>query len=553
MAAPYVHPQAIVETEEIGPDTRIWAFAHVMPEARVGAECNVCDHTYIDNGVVVGDRVTIKSGVYLWEGMVVEDGVFLGPHATFTNDRYPRSRSTSWTCEGIVIRRGATVGAGAVVVPGTTIGERAMVGAGAVVTTDVEPDTVVAGNPARIVRRLEQPQSNGSEGQPQLRQRHLNSRIPFLDLGPAYAELKDELDAAARRVMASGQFILGPEVTAFEEEFAAYCGVDHAIGVGSGLDALRLILLGYGVGAGNDVLVPSNTFIATWLAVTQTGATPVPVEPDPTTYNLTATAVEAAITPGTRAIVPVHLYGTPADMDKILAIGRERGIPVVEDAAQAHGARYHGRRTGSLGDAAGFSFYPGKNLGALGDAGAITTDDDALADRVRRLRNYGSKQKYHHDVPGLNSRLDSLQAAALRIKLRRLDEWNERRRRLAARYLEQLAGAERLVRPRTLEWVEPVWHLFVVRHPRRDELQRRLSDAGVDTIIHYPIPPHLSRAFARDFEDAELPIAERLGAEVLSLPIGPHLSLEHADRVAAAVRDAVGGTASERARQDSNL
>ena len=366
------------------------------------------------------------------------------------------------------------------------------------------------------------------------------ARIPFLDVAAAYAELQDELDAAARRVMASGQFILGPEVTAFEEEFAAFCEADHAIGVGSGLDSLRLILLGYGVGHGDEVVVPSNTFIATWLAVTHAGATPVPVEPDPMTHNLTAEAVEAAITPATKAIMPVHLYGSPADMDGILAIGRDRGIPVVEDAAQAQGARYRGGRTGSLGDAAGFSFYPGKNLGALGDAGAITTDDEALAERVRMLRNYGSKLKYHHDLPGLNSRLDSLQAAALRIKLRRLDEWNERRRAVAVRYLERLAGVERLLPPGTPEWAEPVWHLFVVRHPRRDVLQRRLSEAGVDTIIHYPIPPHLSGAYAADFERAELPVAERLAEEVLSLPIGPHLALEDADRVAAAVRDAFG-------------
>jgi dTDP-4-amino-4,6-dideoxygalactose transaminase len=372
----------------------------------------------------------------------------------------------------------------------------------------------------------------------------LEPRIPFLDVAAAYAELQGELDAAARRVMASGQFILGPDVTAFEEEFAAFCEADHAIGVGSGLDALRLILLGYGVGHGDEVLVPSNTFIATWLAVTQVGAAPVPVEPDPTTYNLTAQGVEAAITPATKAIMPVHLYGSPADMDGILAIGRDRAIPVVEDAAQAHGARYRGRRTGSLGDAAGFSFYPGKNLGALGDAGAITTGDDALAERVRMLRNYGSKLKYHHDLPGVNSRLDSLQAAALRIKLRRLDEWNDRRRAIAVRYVERLAGIERLVPPRTPEQVDPAWHLFVVRHPQRDVLQRRLSEAGVDTIIHYPIPPHLSGAYAADGERTELPVAERLAEEVLSLPIGPHLPLEDADRVAAAVRDAVGAPVS---------
>ena len=366
------------------------------------------------------------------------------------------------------------------------------------------------------------------------------ARIPFLDVAAAYAELQDELDAATRRVMVSGQFILGPEVTAFEEEFAAFCETRRAIGVGSGLDALRLILLGHGVGKGDEVVVPSNTFIATWLAVTQAGATPVPVEPDPVTHNVTADAVEAALTPATKAIMPVHLYGHPADMDAIVALGRDRGILVVEDAAQAHGARYRGRRAGGLADAAGFSFYPGKNLGAMGDAGAVTTDDDALAERVRMLRNYGSTVKYHHDLPGLNSRLDSLQAAALRIKLRRLDEWNERRRAVAARYLERLAGLDGLALPTAAAWAEPVWHLFVVRHPRRDALQQRLSEAGVEAIIHYPIPPHLSGAYAAAFEGGRLPVAERLADEVLSLPMGPHLALEDADRVAAAVRETVG-------------
>jgi dTDP-4-amino-4,6-dideoxygalactose transaminase len=367
-----------------------------------------------------------------------------------------------------------------------------------------------------------------------------SSRIPFLDLAAAYAELQGELDAAVGGVMASGQFIIGPEVTAFEEEFAAYCGTRHAIGVGNGLDALRLILLGHGLEPGDEVLVPSNTFIATWLAVTQAGATPVPVEPDPVTHNVTAEAIEAAITPATRAIMPVHLYGHPADMDAIVALGRERGIPVVEDAAQAQGARYRGRRAGGLADAAGFSFYPGKNLGAMGDAGAVTTDDDGLAERVRMLRNYGSAVKYHHDLPGLNSRLDSLQAAVLRVKLRRLDEWNERRRAVAARYLERLAGVEGLVLPVPTEWAESVWHLFVVRHPQRDALQQRLSDAGVDTIIHYPIPPHLTGAYAAGFDRGALPVAETLADEVLSLPMGPHLALDDVDAVAAAVREAVG-------------
>jgi dTDP-4-amino-4,6-dideoxygalactose transaminase len=364
--------------------------------------------------------------------------------------------------------------------------------------------------------------------------------IPLFDTSTIRDELRPEIDAAIARVVDSGTFILGPEVGAFEEEFAAYCGTRHAIGVGNGLDALRLLLLGYGVEPGDEVIVPSNTFIATWLGVSQAGAVPVPVEPDPETHNITAEAVEAALTPSTRAIMPVHLYGQPADMDALTALGRDRGIPVIEDAAQAQGARYKGRRAGSLGDAAGFSFYPGKNLGALGDAGAVTTDDDELAERVRMLRNYGSKVKYHHDVPGTNSRLDSLQAAFLRVKLRHLDEWNDRRRAVAARYLDALDG---VVLPAVPEWAEPVWHLFVVRHPQRDALQARLAEAGVDTIIHYPIPPHLSGAYAADFERRRLPVAEQLADEVLSLPMGPHLPLEDVDAVADVVRTALQATA----------
>jgi dTDP-4-amino-4,6-dideoxygalactose transaminase len=365
-----------------------------------------------------------------------------------------------------------------------------------------------------------------------------NDPIRFLDLSAGYAELKDELEDAVLRTAASGQYILGPEVTAFEEEFAAYCDARHAIGVGSGLDALRLILLGYGIGPGDEVIVPSNTFIATWLAVSQAGARPVAVEPDAATHNVGAEAVEAAITPRTRAIMPVHLYGQPADMDALAAVAERHGVPLVEDAAQAQGARYRGRRAGGLGHAAGFSFYPGKNLGAFGDAGAVTTDDDALAERVRMLRNYGSRQKYHHDVPGLNTRLDSLQAAVLRVKLRRLDDWNERRRAVAARYLELLRDTPEVVLPEVAEWAEPVWHLFVVRHPRRDELRERLADAGVETIIHYPIAPHRSGAYEADSSDWDLPLAERLAAEVVSLPMGPHVPPADVERVAAAVREA---------------
>lgn len=348
--------------------------------------------------------------------------------------------------------------------------------------------------------------------------------VPFLDLKSPYLELKDELDAAYRRVMESGWYILGKEVEAFEAEFAAYCEAKHCIGVGNGLDALHLILRAMGIGPGDEVIVPANTYIATWLAVSYSGATPVPVEPDEQTYNINPGLVEEAISKKTKAILPVHLYGQPADMDPINALAARYGLKVIEDAAQAHGARYKGRRAGGLGDAAGFSFYPGKNLGALGDGGAVVTNDDELADRVRVLRNYGSKVKYHNEVKGYNSRLDELQAALLRVKLPKLDEWNDRRRAVAMGYLEHLAAVPGLILPSVPDWAEPVWHLFVVRHPQRDALQKKLGEAGIGTLIHYPIPPYVSEAYACEFEGVACPLAERLADTVLSLPMGPHLS-----------------------------
>jgi dTDP-4-amino-4,6-dideoxygalactose transaminase len=356
--------------------------------------------------------------------------------------------------------------------------------------------------------------------------------VPFLNFVGPYEELKAELDEAYFRFMRSAWYILGKELEAFEQEFAGYCGTSHCVGVANGLDALHLILRAYGIGEGDEVIVPSNTYIATWLAVSQTDATPVPVEPDARTYNLDPARIEAAITPRTKAIMPVHLYGQPADMDPIMEIARRHGLKVVEDNAQAQGARYKGRRTGALGDAAGNSFYPGKNLGAFGDAGAVTTNDPVLAEKIHLLRNYGSKKKYHNECKGYNSRLDEMQAAFLRVKLKKLDEWNGRRRVVAAHYLTELGGDRGLSLPFVPEWAEPVWHLFVVRHPKRDALQQKLSEAGIGTLIHYPIPPHLSGAYAdRKLGRGAFPIAENLADSVLSLPMGPHLARSETDLV----------------------
>ena len=360
--------------------------------------------------------------------------------------------------------------------------------------------------------------------------------VPFLDLLAATAEIRVELDAALGRVLASGRYVLGPEGESFESEFATFVGTGDGVGVGNGLDAIELALRALGVRAGDEVIVPSNTYIATWLAVTRVGALVVPVEPDPETYNLDPWRVKAAITSRTRAIVAVHLYGQPADMDPLLEIARTRGIKVVEDAAQAHGATYKSRPAGSLGDAAAWSFYPAKNLGALGDGGAVTTNDPEVADRVRVLRNYGSRTKYINEIRGVNSRLDELQAAVLRVKLPLLDEWNQRRRRVAARYLDGLRGTA-LRLPATPPGVDPVWHLFVIRSGARDRLQEHLTRNGVQTLIHYPIPPHRQVAYADlGYQVGAFPIAERIHRECLSLPIGPHLTDTQVGSVIDAVR-----------------
>jgi dTDP-4-amino-4,6-dideoxygalactose transaminase len=359
-------------------------------------------------------------------------------------------------------------------------------------------------------------------------------QVPFLDLKSIYFEVKEAAEAAYRRVMESGWYILGEEVAAFEKEFAEYCDAKYCIGVGNGLDALHLILRAMDISTGDEVIVPANTYIATWLAVSYAGATPVPVEPDEKTYNIDPTRIEIAVTEKTKAILPVHLYGQPADMDPIIEIAERYQLKVIEDAAQAHGARYKGKMVGGLGNAAGFSFYPGKNLGAFGDGGAVTTADPIIAEKVRSLRNYGSQEKYSHKVKGFNSRLDELQAALLRVKLRYLDDWNERRKKIAYLYLQELSSTSNLILPHVPSWAEPVWHLFVVLTTERDRLQKRLADCGIQTLIHYPVPPHKQGAY-QELSHLNLPISERIHREVLSLPMSPVMTDGEVGYVARAV------------------
>ena len=361
--------------------------------------------------------------------------------------------------------------------------------------------------------------------------------IPFLDLRPAYEELQTEMDAALQRVMKSGRYVLGPELEAFEAEFSAFCAADYCVGVGNGLDALKLVLQAMDIGSGDEVIVPAFTFIATWLAVSAVGARPVAVDCSLDDANVDVEKIEAAITSRTRAIIPVHLYGKPADMDAISDIAHRHGIRVIEDAAQAHGASYRGKPAGHLADAAVFSFYPAKNLGGCGDGGAIVTDDVDVAERLSKLRNYGSSEKYSHDLCGVNSRLDELQAAVLRTKLQRLPEWNARRERVAARYLETLGDIDGLDLPVPCDQVRPSWHLFVIRHADRYGLRERLAYRDIETAIHYPVPPYASGAYAgKNHCAAFYPVAEQLSQTVLSLPIGPHMHEKAIETVVTAVK-----------------
>lgn len=365
-----------------------------------------------------------------------------------------------------------------------------------------------------------------------------NTRVPFLDLRSTYTELKSEILQSVSSVLDSGHYILGPQCSSFEAEFSKYCGVQCCSGISNGLEAIHLLLRALNIKPGDEVIVPSNTFIATWLAASYVGATLVPVEPKASTYNLDPNLLEAAITKKTRAIIAVHLYGQCAEMTAINQIAAQYDIAVIEDAAQAQGATFNEKKAGNLGLAAAFSFYPGKNLGAFGDAGAVTTNNEDLLRKLNTLRNYGSEKKYVHSEIGFNARLDEMQAAILRVKLTKLDEWNERRKQIAARYLDELSSNEALTLPVVAAGVKPVWHLFVVRVKNREKFQRHLDNKGVSTLIHYPTPPHWQRAYKNSLNvrGEHFPISEMIHNEVVSLPIGPHMSESQVSQVIEAAK-----------------
>jgi dTDP-4-amino-4,6-dideoxygalactose transaminase len=363
----------------------------------------------------------------------------------------------------------------------------------------------------------------------------LDGRIPFLDLDAARRELGGELEREVQRVLESGWYLLGAELEAFERDFASYCGTRHCVAVASGMSAIELALTAAGVGPGDEVIVPAYTWVATWLAVSRTGAQPVPVDADGSTYNIDGRLIEAAISDRTAAIAPVHLRGEPADMDAITAIAADADLLVVEDAAQAHGAKHRGRRVGSIGDAGAFSFYPTKNLGGIGDGGAVTTDDDELDRQLRLLRNYGMENRYEIERDGVNSRISEIEAAALRLMLSRLEDWNRTRTTLAEVYLDAFRDHEAIAVPTVPEWADPVWHLFTIGHPDRDSCARSLAEEGIETLVHYPLLPHRAPPYRDRFAAGGFPVAEQLAAATLSLPLYPQLDPAACERVAAAV------------------
>ena len=570
-----VHESAYVDADvQIGPETCIWHFSHVLPGSRIGSGCRIGQNVVIGPRVTIGSNVKIQNNVSVYEGVTLEDDVFCGPSMVFTNIATPRSafpRNRPEDNQPTLVKRGASIGANATIVCGCTIGAHALIGAGAVVTRDVPPHAVFYGNPARhhgwacecgvVLRFAEQVTACGECGR---RYRKLGEDaivcdassssaadaggaggektaaaevIPVFDARLQYQELKDEIDAAMQTVAAAGHYILGPQVKAFEQEMAAALSCSHAIGVANGTDALHLALRALRIGPGDEVITTPFTFVATTEAIGLVGATPVFVDIDPQTYNIDPLCIEAAITPRTRAIIPVHLYGRPCDMDRIMSIARANDLHVVEDCAQALGATYRGRPVGSFGTVGCLSFFPSKNLGCMGDGGMLVTSDPELSDRIEMLRRHGGKVKYHHEELGLNSRLDELQAAILRVKLPYLARWNAARRAIAGRYTQGLSDIAAVNCPihRDEDLAGHVFHQYTLRVPDRDTLTRDLAAAGISTAVYYPVPLHLQGVHAGlPYGQGSLPHAERAASECLSLPMFPGLTALQVERVVAA-------------------
>jgi len=546
---------SISESVKLGENVRLSKFINLYG-CEIGDETKIGAFVEIQKNAVIGRRCKISSHSFICEGVVIEDNAFVGHGVMFINDTYPRATTSSgelqteadWKVEPTVVGKGASIGSNATILSNVRIGEQAIVGAGSVVTRDVPPHAVVAGNPARILRYISPQQ-----------QSHVAGPIPFLDLVTPHMELESELVSAFRQGLRTAAFVGGPVVEKFEEDFASFSNTRHAIAVSSGTDALRFAIMACGVEAGDVVITVPNTFIATTEAISQARAIPEFVDVDERTYNMSvqmlARFLEKQCVRNTagklvslrsgrpvKAIVPVHLYGQMAEMDTILSLADKYGLIVIEDACQAHGAEYFSKKhnrwmtAGSMGRAAAFSFYPGKNLGACGEGGAVTTDDDTVAAKIKTLRDHGQVKKYFHDLEGYNGRLDAIQCAILHAKLPHLTEWNKQRRERAALYNQLLSANQSLTVPHEPSWSRAVYHLYVVRTADRDAMIDFLKSKGIGTGIHYPVPLHLQKAYTfLNYMREDLPVASRVAAEIVSLPMFPQLRADQQARVAAEI------------------
>jgi dTDP-4-amino-4,6-dideoxygalactose transaminase/acetyltransferase-like isoleucine patch superfamily enzyme len=501
---------------EVGDNSKIGAFVEIQKNAKVGNNVKVSSHTFV------------------CEGVTIEDDVFIGHNVSFINDKFPRSTANGrlqteadWDCIPTLVKKGASIGTSSTILCGVTIGENAIVGAGSVVTKDVPAHVVVAGVPARIIRKADEGPAADDPATP----------VPFLDLKAQYQSIKSEILPAVSRVLESGAYVLGEEVAAFEKEFATCHNAACGIAVNSGTSALHLALLSAGIGPGDEVITVPFTFVATVAAIVYAGARPVFVDVDPVTLTMDVNRIKLAITPRTKAILPVHIHGQSADMDPIMMIAGQHGLTVIEDACQAHGAEYHGRRVGSIGHLGCFSFYPGKNLGACGEGGIVLTNDAKHDKTIRMFRDWGAESKYHHVLKGYNYRMEGIQGAILSVKLRHLETWTEARRGHAGRYNELLAGTGVEI-PCEVAFNRHVYHIYAIRVPERDRFQIALTSRGVQSGIHYPVPVHLQPAYADlGYKAGDFPCSEAAASKVLSLPMFPEMTVVQQDRVANAVSE----------------
>jgi len=518
----------IKENVNLGQNTQIYQPDLVnLYGCEIGENTKIAAFVEIQNNVKIGKNVKIQGFVYIPEGVIIEDNVFIGPHVCFTNDKIPRAtnsdgtikKADNWEISPTIVRKGASIGANAVILPGITIGENALIGAGAVVTKDVEDNAVVVGNPIRNLEKKESKQG-----------------VPFLDLGAQYKSIKDEVDAEIKWVLNNTAFILGEKVKNFENNFSSYLNKKHTIAVNSGTSALHLALLAKGIGFGDEVITTPYTFIATASAISYTGAKPIFVDIDEETYNIDVSKIEEKITPRTKAIIPVHLYGQACDMDPIIEIAKRYNLAIIEDCAQAVGAEYKGKKLPVAGLGC-FSFYPTKNLGAFGEGGAIVTSDDEIAQKIKILRDHGQEKKYCHTQIGYNYRMTGFQGAVLNVKLKYLEKYNQQRRERAKFYDESLRDIIKI--PKQEDYSKHVYHLYTVkiRQEERENLIEHLKSQGISTVMHYPIPLHLQPAYKHlNLKQGDFPVAEKCSKEILCLPIFPELTLEQVKQVVKSIR-----------------